>query len=188
MATRALEQQARAYKLYLSGKIPIAEISKQVEVSEATIKKWISDGGWRDRKTAIHQEIMSDVESEIRQKSGEVRFEFLDRQLDICRQLENRILEKLRKKTPEGKPTYINDRQLVRYSNAFKNVSERVAQLLGLDYQHDQNDPLSLLNRGNRTLVIVGAQPKNLPSSPIPGEPLDITDQVEISDKRPRPF
>ena len=157
---KPIEQQAEAYKLYLQGNLTIPDISAKSGVPASTLKGWIKEGGWRDRKDDLNDSVMGDVETSLREKSGAVRFEFLDRELEICRELENRILTNLKKKKEDGTPSYLANRELAVLSKALKDVGERVAGLLGLDRKGTNEDTDSLL--GARMLVVVGRQPREI--------------------------
>ena len=179
---KPVEQQATAYKLYLQGNLTIPDIAEQIHTPVATLKAWIKDGNWRERKDNLNDSVMTDVETELREKSGQVRFEFLDRQLQICRELENRILGILQKKREDGKLAYLANRELATLSKAFKDVSERVSGLLGLDRKAATEDNESLT--GVRMLVMVGRKPKELSAR----REQDITGSVTVISHHECPF
>ena len=179
---KPVEQQATAYKLYLQGNLTIPDISEQIRVPVSTLKAWIKEGKWRDRKDSLNDSVMTDVETELREKSGAVRFEFLDRQLQICRELETRILGILQKKKTDGTSSYLANKELATLSKAFKDVSERVSGLLGLDRKIASDDNESLT--GTRMLVLVGRKPRELPRS----SAKDITGLVTVISDKPCPF
>jgi transposase-like protein len=183
---KPIEQQATAYKLYLQGNLTIPDISEKCGVPSSTLKTWIKDGNWRDRKMELNDSVMNDVETELREKSGAVRFEFLDRELQICRELENRILVTLQKRKEDGTPSYLANTELGKLSKALKDVGERVSGLLGLDHNraNDDNDSLA----GARMLVVVGRQPREISAGS-----KDITAHVIVGPRhhtasRQRPF
>ena len=55
---KPIEQQALAYKLYLQGNLTIPDISAKSTVPVSTLKGWIKEGGWRDRKNELNDSVM----------------------------------------------------------------------------------------------------------------------------------
>ena len=164
------ETLARAYDLYLNTCSDPAELAVELGTSVATVRKWIRDRGWRERKDEIERALMKEHDDKYRSFLREHRLPTLLRHISVATKGEAAIEKLLDDMVADDKmPDAIKLRRLGEALTSFANVSARAAGI------SDRPPPLSDAEEaeGKRKipLVVVGV---NVQSSSSAKEPVTI--------------
>ena len=179
-----VEVETEAYDLYIHSALKNEEIAKQLNISSDTLAYWISSEGWKEKKDELKQEAMDNTDEHFRQFVRSNRLEVLRRHMVVSKELEERILEQLKRKSSTGRPIDITNSDLVKLAQALKNSTDVSARAAGISDRTFDNT--SLLPAGTSQVLVVGLQPQRLPDAK-KSTSVDITTEVEIS-KSDDPF
>ena len=153
-AKSSVEQRVKAYEMYLSN-VPNPEIAKRVGVSVVTIRDWIERGKWPERRDMLERELMKAGDHRYLEFANANRLPTAQRQLDAAREIELRILQRLRHKNEKtGKPAYLTARDMATLAKALKDASEVSGRAVGL---YNQSSGMGSSNIGTLVFARVDA-------------------------------
>jgi len=159
------------------------EIATQLDIPVDTLAYWISSKKWKERKDKIKEEAMDSTDENFRQFCRSNRMEVLKRHMEVTRELEDRILVKIRATSPTGRPIDISAGDLVKLATALKNSSDVSARAAGISDRTFDNVPV--LSPGSSQVILVGLQPQPVIPAPRTSTATDITAEVEVSESDP---
>jgi hypothetical protein len=177
-----VETETEAYDLYIHSALKNDEISEKLNIPIDTLSYWISSNGWKTKKDDLKKEAMESTDEHFRQLVRTSRIDTLKRHMEVSKELEKRILDRLTKKSPTGRPVDISDNDLMKLAQALKSSTDVSARAAGISDRTFDN--ASVLPIGTSPVLVVGLQPQKLPESKI-STPVDITTEVEISKSDP---
>lgn len=177
--------KASAFELYLTTRLSLDQISKDAGVELSTLKSWITQEGWVDRRKTLEDQAMKGTEISFREFISQNRLDTAKNHVETARELIARIKLKLSDRASNGKPAFLSEQAILSLSKALKEASDVEARAVGLDKSS------AMVGEGGGApqrvpMLIVGLRAERV-SSKQP-DAIDITSQVQVSLQAPDPF
>lgn len=144
--------KAKAYELYLRSDMDLTDISITLGIEKSVISSWARRGNWATRKAELESEFMRCAESKYRTFVIEHRLPTIQRHLEICRKLEEKIAQLL-----EGDK--IDSRELKRLSEALSSSAAVAARAAGVADRVTERSPTEPSSQSKRPLIAIGISP-----------------------------
>jgi transposase-like protein len=172
----SIEKKTRAFELYLSNTHTNTEIAASTGIPLSTIRFWINDEGWAEKKRQHERNLMQNAASAVRKFMENNQLETLKRHLEVSKTLEGRILEKLNGVNPKtGKPYFLTERDIATLAKALKDSADVSARAAGIN--ENMLNPLA----GSTLLVVPGLTPRRVHHDS-GGQPIEVTEVVAEPD------
>jgi len=143
------EVMTAAYESYLAGNMDYGKMSLELAVPEKILRRWVEEGGWREKKLELDKQMFEDAENEYRKFLINNRVPVAERHARVSKKLEEaleRQLDEVHKAIENGT---IDEKfpgsTLKRMAEALASVAGVSARAVGLS-----DRPAILEEGGNR--------------------------------------
>lgn len=85
------EVMTAAYESYLAGNMDYEKMSLELAVPEKVLKRWVEDGGWREKKLELDKQMFEDAENEYRKFLINNRVPVAERHARVSKKLEEAL-------------------------------------------------------------------------------------------------
>jgi hypothetical protein len=89
------EVMTAAYESYLAGNMDYGKMSLELAVPEKVLKRWVEDGGWREKKLELDKQLFEDAENEYRKFLINNRVPVAERHARVSGKLESALEKQL---------------------------------------------------------------------------------------------
>ena len=178
------EVMQAAYDAYLSGNFNYERMGLELDVPVKVIKRWVSEGGWRERKLEIDRQLFEDAEIEYKKFVTKNRTPVAERHARIAGQLEMALekqIEEVHQAIMDGTlEEKFTGSTLKRLAEALSPVTGVSARAVGM------SDKVTVFDaekdsKGKQPLVTINVTPTVSREREGGREPRDITGEVTVS-------
>ncbi len=170
----------KAFRLYISKKITLAEIAREVEVSPFTLTNWMTKYKWAEKRRQLAQRLEDDSIAEYRELVSQKKSIVARRHLDLSEKIDDKILDMIGEK--EIKEIDLEDTAKIQnIARAAKASTEISARVVGLDHKAESGPG------GSNLLVQVNVNPLPDNDDEDP-ESAPMFDGEEVADPEPEPI
>lgn len=173
----ATQDRQTAYEMYLQGYTP-QEIASKTGLNKYTVRKWVTDGNWKEDRDELQAELQQNYKIQLRQTMMDNRIKTMQDHMKLG---EN--LEKLVHKTimdDEGDFKQLGAKAVMEVCRGAKSAADIRARAVGMT---DRVDPLADEVKNSNIIINVGMKAKAAPAEQddIPHAEVNmVVDGVEI--------
>lgn len=178
------EVMQAAYDAYLSGNFNYERMGLELDVPVKVIKRWVSEGGWRERKLEIDRQLFEDAEIEYKKFVTKNRTPVAERHARISGVLEESLelqVNKVREALESGE---FDEKSM---GSTLKRLAEALSAVTGVSARAvGMSDKVTVFDaekdsKGKQPLVTINVTPTVSREREGGREPRDITGEVTVS-------
>ena len=164
-----------AYEMYLQGYVP-KEIAQKTGLNVYTIRKWVTDGSWKDDRDQLQSEMQQNFKIQLRQTMMDNRIKVTLDHMKLGEILEKQAMSIA--VTEEGDLRDLSPSQFLDVCRGSKSATDIRARAVGMS---DRVDPLAEEVKNSGIIINVGMKAKahDEPEEPIADVNV-IIDDVEV--------
>ena len=174
------EVMTAAYEAYMGGNFNYEAMSVELGVPTRVIKRWVDEGGWRERKLEIDRQLFEDAEIEYKKFVTKNRTPVAERHARIAAELEGALEKQLQEVRASMEDGSFDERTT---GSSLKRLAEALASVTGVSARAvGMSDKVTVFDaekeaKTKQPLVVINTAPVVSRNR----EPVDVTRDITVS-------